>query len=557
MKKTKIAAIVACAALLVLGMAFTAMAANKWVFQDGGWYAVDKDGDVVSGWVKGEDGVQYWADDDGLWVTDAWVGENEDIYVGADGKKANGWLKLANGEDDVETYGDYSWYYFAAGKVTKNSNSKAKLIGDARYCFDSTGRMVYGWVKADGTDFTSVDPDEDGIDGSVYYCGGEDEGWAQTGWLYLYAPDGDADETEYYWFYGNPSTGKLTKPEDNSIELKKTIDKEKYTFDEDGRMLTGWVPSDASAASASYALESGLGVEKNWVWAVPTDKMIKAGGYEDEVAHWFWVKKKGVLGKGEFTTAKTSKTYWALDPNGVMLSGLYNFGTPATGKTKAQTAAAILEASNSFAVTTSYPAVLATYGSAIADVDDVTAVPGDVYFYFGEEVSDGSMKTGAQTVVIDGETVEMRFSKGKKDKFYGVTVGNTIESKWFIEGASVYGYQGGKYYIAGQALAGTEDDLMIVTIDAVDKNAVIPNIKEDASGFVAADLATLLANAPGKKAITNKDDEITGYTFADDCGFGLVKADGTIVRKCSALKDADGNKYTVKNGSITKVVLAD
>ena len=124
MKKTKLAAIVACAALLVLGMAFTAMAANKWVYQNGGWYAVDKDGDVVGDvWVKGEDGVQYWADSDGLWTTDAWVGADENIYVGTDGKKAQGWLKLANEEDDVEDWGDYSWYYFSAGKAKKTTGT--------------------------------------------------------------------------------------------------------------------------------------------------------------------------------------------------------------------------------------------------------------------------------------------------------------------------------------------------------------------------------------------------------------------------------------------------
>ena len=100
MKKTKIAAIVACAALLVLGMAFTAMAANKWVYQDGGWYAVDKDGDIVGdAWVKGEDGIAYWADSDGLWSTDA-SSLDGDVYHFRDknGLECDAVVHLPNGK---------------------------------------------------------------------------------------------------------------------------------------------------------------------------------------------------------------------------------------------------------------------------------------------------------------------------------------------------------------------------------------------------------------------------------------------------------------------------
>ena len=48
MRKTKIAAIVAAAAVLVLGMAFTSMAAAKgWVLEEDGWTWQDADGNRV------------------------------------------------------------------------------------------------------------------------------------------------------------------------------------------------------------------------------------------------------------------------------------------------------------------------------------------------------------------------------------------------------------------------------------------------------------------------------------------------------------------------------
>ena len=52
---------------------------------------------------------------------------------------------------------------------------------------------------------------------------------------------GDEDEPDQYWYYFQ-SNGKAYKGSDNNSTTKfKTINGKKYAFDEEGKMLYGWV----------------------------------------------------------------------------------------------------------------------------------------------------------------------------------------------------------------------------------------------------------------------------------------------------------------------------
>ena len=110
MKNSKIVALVATAALLVLGAAFTSMAASyNWYQQDGEWRCKNASGDdYYSEWAKsGAD--WYWLDDDGWMAREALV-DDDTKYVDADGKMVkNQWVKLADDE------GNEYWNYFQAG----------------------------------------------------------------------------------------------------------------------------------------------------------------------------------------------------------------------------------------------------------------------------------------------------------------------------------------------------------------------------------------------------------------------------------------------------------
>ena len=120
MKNSKIVALVATAALLVLGAAFTSFAATyTWYQVDGIWHCKDKDGDDYSqAWAKsGSD--MYWLDENGEMATDTLIDEDDNLYyVDSEGKMVkNNWVKVENedGEDD-----EYSWYYFkASGKTLR------------------------------------------------------------------------------------------------------------------------------------------------------------------------------------------------------------------------------------------------------------------------------------------------------------------------------------------------------------------------------------------------------------------------------------------------------
>ena len=564
MKKTKIAAIVACAALLVLGMAFTSLAANKWAFIDGWWYVVDSDGEVVAeeGWCKGQDGIKYWADEDGAWVVENWVYDGDDTYyVGADGIKATGWQYLADPDEDSDTFGDYFYYYFvpATGKLFKPgaTQASAKLINDNYYCFDTeTGKMLSGWCYLDGSEFKSFDIDEStaadfvamfpslatnttAAYASVYYCGAPTEGWAYKGWNKLMAntiDSSDVGDTTAYWFYMNPSNGKVKI---GDAENTATIEGAKYVLDEAGRMLTGFVPG---ATPSSFVTDNGTALAKEWIWTVPTDDVIAAAGLEEDVAHWFFGTKKGALATNTITTAKTTSTYWALDQYGIMLSGLYKFTVDAA--TNANPAKAI--------------AIVPDYVDALGEGDAPVQTLGanEYYFYFGEEETDGSMKTGEQTVTIDGEEYTMRFKK-KGETFYvkndysaPSTAADASASLDKTIGASVNGFNGGKFYIAGQAVCGDEDNGLTV--------ATIASYKAKTYCIPCNNAGTLDAATITALSGFDYDSDKNTYTKTDkDSAYCVVKADGTIVKKASGLKDADGNKYYVNDYRLWKVVIAD
>ena len=126
-----------------------------------------------------------WAEEDGTWV-----------YYNRDGERAtDSWKKSGN-----------NWYYL-----------------------DSDGEMAIDQLIEDGDNYYYVD-----INGVM----------ASNQWVAIENEDaGEDDEPEHYWYYFQANGKALTNGDNSNIALK-TINGKKYAFDEEGKMLYGWVAED-------------------------------------------------------------------------------------------------------------------------------------------------------------------------------------------------------------------------------------------------------------------------------------------------------------------------
>ena len=183
-----------------------------------------------------EDGQWYYYDKDGNRVEDAWKKSGDNWYW-LDGEEGGAMATDKLVEDDNDTY-----FVDANGVMVKNT-----------------------WVKV-----VNEDQDE------------------------------DSDPAEYRYYYMQNS-GKAYKASDNSTKVNfKTIDGKKYAFDEDGKMLYGWInKNDASLKTddsdweeADYYLGSW---EEGWLktgWQKITVYDDK-DGKDDDYDYWFNFKSNG------------------------------------------------------------------------------------------------------------------------------------------------------------------------------------------------------------------------------------------------------------------------
>ena len=128
-----------------------------------------------------------WAEEDGTWV-----------YYNRDGERAtDSWKKSGN-----------NWYYL-----------------------DSDGEMAIDQLIEDGDNYYYVD-----INGVM----------ASNQWVAIENEDaGEDDEPEHYWYYFQANGKALTNGDNDKVSLK-TINGKKYAFDDEGKMLYGWVDEDSA-----------------------------------------------------------------------------------------------------------------------------------------------------------------------------------------------------------------------------------------------------------------------------------------------------------------------
>mgnify|MGYP000711227441 CR=1 FL=1 len=121
---------------------------------------------------------------------------------------------------------DGTWVYYDRNgdRVT----DKWAKSGNNWYYLDSDGEMAIDTLIEDGDNYYYVD-----INGVM----------ASNQWVAIDNEDaGEDDEPEHYWYYFQ-ANGKALKNSGDNIALK-TVNGKKYAFDDEGKMLYGWVAAD-------------------------------------------------------------------------------------------------------------------------------------------------------------------------------------------------------------------------------------------------------------------------------------------------------------------------
>lgn len=506
MKNFKLVAAIAAAAILVVGASMTSFAAYGWQEENGVWKYYDKNGDAVSGEWKKSGENWFYLDDNGEMAVDQLVEWNDNYYyVDANGAMAtNCWKFIADEE------GNENWYYFQnSGKAYKRGDALAwKTINGKKYAFTDEAKMVYGWIDKDGQMID--DEDNTAFADGLYYCGGIEDGSRRASvWEYL--PVGDEMDDDFAWFYFGSNGQKY----DHKKGATK-INGKYYRFNEAGKMATGWntIASPASEATVSdynifNGTEDGSEIRGQWIWKVPGENVKKDNtDWDTDTAHWYYANKNGSLKTNEF--AKINGKYYAFNENSEMVAGLYKITWNTDGSIKAVK-------------------VDDAEMKKLKDVSEVAKANADTrdgYYFFGDEETDGSMKTGTLTVTVADDDYTMMFSStGYKGKAF-----NGKKNKLF--------------YANGVKIAASGDDKYMAY--KVDKNGYVTESVAAEDLIANVDLKDSKGNVIGKGSKTTLADTKSKYI--------LLTTSGSTVTS-GTKKDGNDYKFVVKNSKIEGLYL--
>ena len=540
-KQTKIAALISAAAVLSVGGAMTAFAATGWQQENGTWVYYNRNEEkVTEQWQKSGD-YWYYLDDNGEMAVDSLIDDNDDTYyVDINGVMVtNRWVAVDNENAGEENEPNQWWYYFGAnGKAYKRSDSATgdvslKTINGKKYTFDTDGKMQYGWVKDGETQY-----DDNAWQDSQYYFGDENDGSMAEGWREIAIRDDQAtdaqpgdnywDEDQTRWFYFKAS-GKKEKN-----QTGKTINGRKYGFDEYGRMNAGWV-TQATVSNASvkdggtqgiatysnsfmnYSTpEDGARYTKGWFKVTP-GYYLQKDKYEDGSDYWYYSDGNGKLVTNQIKTINGKK--YAFDNYGRMISGfvvlqMQHAGAGISSKDIVEK----LDDENRYDTADNY--------NRFVKANEGLFRSGEVRAYYFGNSDDGSMKTGKQSVDLDGEKYTFEFEKNGSKK-----------------GVGINGMDDHKFYVGGKlTTADSDNKVEIVVLDSNNQLVTKSSV---------ADALNAYSTSATQHFKSNGDLDYTEYKFNNlptGAKAYVVNTTGAMVK--SGTKK-DGEDYKVKTSNYT------
>ena len=548
-KQTKIAALISAAAVLSVGGAMTAFAATGWQQENGTWVYYNRNEEkVTEQWQKSGD-YWYYLDDNGEMAVDSLIDDNDDTYyVDVNGVMVtNRWVAVDNENAGDENEPNQWWYYFGAnGKAYKRNDSASgdvslKTINGKKYTFNTDGKMQYGWVKDGETQY-----DDNAWQDSQYYFGDENDGSMAEGWREIAIRDDQAtdaqpgdnywDEDQTRWFYFKAS-GKKEKD-----QTGKTINGRKYGFDEYGRMNAGWVTQATTSNTsvkdggkqgiATYSNsfmnystpEDGARYTKGWFKVTP-GYYLQKDKYEDGSDYWYYSDGNGKLVTNQIKTINGKK--YAFDNYGRMISGFVVLQMQQTGTAYSQKDIVDkLDDENRYDTADNY--------TRFVQANDSLFRSGELRAYYFGSSDDGSMKTGKQSVDLDGEKLTFEFEKNGSKK-----------------GAGLIGMNDHKLYIGGKLTTADSDNKIEVVVLNSNNQLITKSSVADA-------LASYSTSAT-QHFKSNGDLDYTEYKFNNlptGAKAYVVNTTGAMV-KSGTKKDGDDYKVKTSNYTVDWVRLGE
>ncbi|MCB7321375.1 argininosuccinate lyase, partial [Lacrimispora sp. 210928-DFI.3.58] len=223
---------------------------------------------------------------------------------------------------------DGTWVYY--NRDGERATESWKKSGNSWYWLDENGEMAIDQLIEDDGNYYYVD-----INGVM----------ASNQWVAIDNEDaGEDDEPDHYWYYFQ-ANGKALKNGDNSKVALKTINGKKYAFDEEGKMLFGWVnqdnaeridntDGDAFKEGTYYFGDSDDGaMTTGWLLMDITYDEATADSYkeiapvfndDEDQSRWFYFKSNGKKLAAENGNQEKEKTIngkkYAFDEYGAMIA---------------------------------------------------------------------------------------------------------------------------------------------------------------------------------------------------------------------------------------------
>ena len=225
---------------------------------------------------------------------------------------------------------DGTWVYNKDGEKATESWKKS---GDNWYWLDDNGEMATDVLVEDDDDYYYVD-----ANGAM----------VRNQWVAIENEDaGEEDEPDHYWYYFQANGKAYKKSENTDYISKKVINGKRYAFDEEGRMLYGWVDGSGERQTEDDAWKETLyyfgdeddgAMSSGWrlISIVDEDGAEEAQPgdqyWDEDQDRWFYFKSSGKKEKadtdGDIKVKKINGKRYGFDYNGRMVASWNTTLTP-------------------------------------------------------------------------------------------------------------------------------------------------------------------------------------------------------------------------------------
>ncbi len=442
---------------------------------------------------------------------------------------ASGWVM----ED-----GQWTWQDRKGDRVTDTWKKNDK--GDHWFYLKDDGYMAVSQL---------VERDDD-----LFYVN-EDGAMVRNEWRLL---EDDSDDEAYTngtcWYYFD-SSGKAVKNTSGKVKLT-TINGKRYIFDENGRMLYGWVTEDGTMVDDDSDWASGLYYcrdEDNGAVVVNDWRLIQVddpeGDDDAEENYWFYF---GANGKKIVDATKTiNKRKYQFDERGVA-QFKWNFSTASNASSGTATSP-VASASNYKYYNMPDQCWLATgwvYTVPDENVDPEAHADDEPYWFYMDK---NGKQAVSQIKTVSGYKYAFNEKGEMLEGLYAITFDQDKKIQTYEEIEDISDMPGEDEACSVYYFGNTPKDGVMAT----KKNVEIELDDRYTFGFRAngEGIHGILDNAiyiKGRKLKADKDQKLQVVTFAGE--EYLINTSGTIQKKKTNVKDAEDTYYcTDAKGIVTYV----